>query len=173
VKEFLNFMVWICGFILIATGCIFLAKGGLILSILFMIFGLLCFKSFRQKIFGIKGSIRRPVENIEKYLGKNAIEYGMRNSNPDVTGDLPAIFYDPLDSESLKALSGHTIKYWITMADSLVRDAHIEADGQVQFFDEPFEVMGEKLMFPGDTSLGASKANIRECRCIVVYRTIK
>ncbi|MFD1423417.1 phage minor head protein [Laceyella tengchongensis] len=45
------------------------------------------------------------------------------------------------------------------------RPWHLEADGQIKRLDEPFEVNGEKLMFPGDTSLGATADNIVNCRC--------
>jgi hypothetical protein len=45
------------------------------------------------------------------------------------------------------------------------REWHLEADGQIRSLDEPFEVNGEQLLFPGDTSLGASADNIINCRC--------
>ncbi|MBA4543985.1 hypothetical protein H1164_13935 [Thermoactinomyces daqus] len=45
------------------------------------------------------------------------------------------------------------------------RPWHLEADGQIKQLDEPFVVNGEKLMFPGDTSLGATADNIVNCRC--------
>jgi uncharacterized protein with gpF-like domain len=56
-------------------------------------------------------------------------------------------------------------KEWVAILDNVTRDAHAVADGQVQPFDQPYIVMNEKLMFPGDTSLGASMANIANCRC--------
>jgi hypothetical protein len=36
--------------------------------------------------------------------------------------------------------------------------------------DEPFVVDGEQLMFPGDTSMGATARNIVNCRCTCIFR---
>jgi hypothetical protein len=51
-----------------------------------------------------------------------------------------------------------------------VRPAHAEAEAMYIDdpipIDDPFEVMGEQLMFPGDDSLGASLENIINCQCI-------
>ena len=41
------------------------------------------------------------------------------------------------------------------------------ADGKRVGVDEAFTVGGEKLMFPGDRSHGASGWNIYNCRCAV------
>ena len=41
------------------------------------------------------------------------------------------------------------------------------ADGQRVGVNEPFIVDGEKLMFPGDASMGASGKNFYNCRCTV------
>jgi len=59
-------------------------------------------------------------------------------------------------------------KEWVTMGDEKVRDAHVGADSQVRDVNEPFDVGGEQLMFPGDTSLGASAGNVINCRCASV-----
>lgn len=64
---------------------------------------------------------------------------------------------------------------WITARDARVRSPatgskfdHQKADGQVRKVGKPFGVSGEKLLFPGDRSLGASAGNIVNCRCTVV-----
>jgi hypothetical protein len=56
-------------------------------------------------------------------------------------------------------------KVWIAILDNVTRDAHAIADGQTVAFNEPYTVMGEQLMYPRDTSLGASADNIINCRC--------
>lgn len=56
-------------------------------------------------------------------------------------------------------------KEWITVGDERVREAHIMADSQVQTLNQSFEVGGEQLRWPGDTSLGASPGNVINCRC--------
>lgn len=64
-------------------------------------------------------------------------------------------------------------KEWLTARDDAVRGeepddkfSHVEADGQIKEADEPFEVGGEELMFPGDPS--GSAGNIVNCRCTVL-----
>lgn len=56
-------------------------------------------------------------------------------------------------------------KVWVAILDEKTRNAHAMADFQDRPYDKPFDVMGEQLMFPGDTSLGASKKNVINCRC--------
>ncbi len=62
------------------------------------------------------------------------------------------------------------VKDWMSLRDDRVRDDHAEADGQTVPIDEPFEVGGDQLMFPGDTSLGAGPEELINCRCSVGYR---
>lgn len=56
-------------------------------------------------------------------------------------------------------------KRWMAIHDNRTRHDHALADGQIVMNDMPFEVGGEYLMFPGDTSMGASGWNIYNCRC--------
>lgn len=60
-------------------------------------------------------------------------------------------------------------KIWVTVGDSVVRPAHVSADGQEQLAIHPFLVGGEKLDRPGDTSMGASAGNVINCRCSADY----
>lgn len=108
-----------------------------------------------------------------KYEEANAVAYTLSSDTTGAIETAPAEFYNPLEGEDLTDLKGYTIKYWVTMSDNLVREAHQAAEGQVQFADEPFTVMGEELMMPGDTSMGASAANICNCRCTAVYEYIE
>ena len=61
---------------------------------------------------------------------------------------------------------------WIATPDERTRDAHADADGQTVQLDEPFEVDGEEMMFPGDDSLGASAENLIQCRCTEAYQVV-
>lgn len=63
------------------------------------------------------------------------------------------------------------VKTWDAVLDSSTRAAHADADGQEQPVSQPFYVGGQELMFPGDTSRGASTWNIINCRCGVSYDT--
>ncbi len=60
-------------------------------------------------------------------------------------------------------------KEWNTVGDERVRRAHANADFQQRDQDKPFNVGGEQLKYPGDTSLGASLGNIINCRCAALY----
>ena len=62
---------------------------------------------------------------------------------------------------------------WIATQDSRTRDTHAAAHGQVKPLDEPFDVGGSQLMFPGDWSLGADANEIIQCRCAEVYSVVR
>jgi hypothetical protein len=62
-------------------------------------------------------------------------------------------------------------KEWVTAGDEIVRRSpfsHVAADGQKVNIDESFNVGGELLRIPGDTSQGASLSNVLGCRCASV-----
>jgi HK97 family phage portal protein len=52
---------------------------------------------------------------------------------------------------------------WLATNDDRTRDDHAEADGQVKPINEPFDVGGEQLMYPGDPA--GSAENTIQCRC--------
>lgn len=56
-------------------------------------------------------------------------------------------------------------KRWVATKDMRTRYNHAAADGQTVDYDKPYIVGGEKLMFPGDGSMGASAGNLYNCRC--------
>jgi hypothetical protein len=60
-------------------------------------------------------------------------------------------------------------KEWLTQLDGREREAHNAANGQTVAKAQPFFVDGEQLLWPGDTSLGASAGNVIQCRCTQVY----
>lgn len=67
---------------------------------------------------------------------------------------------------------GTAEKVWRSQGDSRVRTGdfnHLSADGQRVPADQPFTVSGESLMWPGDTSMGASIGNVINCRCSAIY----
>lgn len=65
--------------------------------------------------------------------------------------------------------SGKTEKQWKTMKDFRVRKTHREVDDVVIPISEPFVVGDSLMLFPRDTSLGASMEQIAGCRCIASY----
>lgn len=57
---------------------------------------------------------------------------------------------------------------WDSAGDNRVRPSHKLMDGQQVGLNEPFtSPKGDKLMYPGDASLGASADEIVDCRCRV------
>lgn len=81
------------------------------------------------------------------------------------------------NNEAAKATGLDLIKEWVTTKDDRTRGDdpadpfdHLDADGQTQKLDDSFNVSGESLDFPGDSSHGASAGNIINCRCATVFR---
>lgn len=61
-----------------------------------------------------------------------------------------------------------TVRIWDSAGDSRVRHMHKLLDGQKVGLDEPFIAAdGSKMMYPGDTSLGAPGSETINCRCRV------
>lgn len=62
-------------------------------------------------------------------------------------------------------------KQWWANLDSRVRNSHRAVHGVIIDRDQPFELDGGDLMFPGDDSLGASAGELINCRCVCRYFT--
>lgn len=75
--------------------------------------------------------------------------------------------YTPiLEGQVLKETGTASVKkIWHSTLDMVTRPAHIFADGQITEVEDPFIVGAQKMMFPGDDSLGADAGNIINCRC--------
>lgn len=57
---------------------------------------------------------------------------------------------------------------WSATGDNRTRITHKKADGQIRKKGEPFIVGGYKLLYPGDTSLGAPAKEVISCRCTLI-----
>jgi 2'-5' RNA ligase len=57
------------------------------------------------------------------------------------------------------------VKQWQTRRDTKVREAHADANGQIQFLDDPFDVAGVQMQFPGDPT--APIGLLANCRCVL------
>lgn len=63
-----------------------------------------------------------------------------------------------------------TKKVWLSTQDDRTRDLHIAVDGQkVPNLETPFNVGGDEMQYPGDSSMGAAASNTINCRCTVIY----
>lgn len=68
-----------------------------------------------------------------------------------------------------KDATGWVQKEWNSLMDGRERTWHHNAHTQKRPVADPFDVGPDQLRFPGDTELGASLANIINCRCFLVY----
>ncbi len=60
---------------------------------------------------------------------------------------------------------------WDATSDDRTRDSHLFMDGQKRMQGEPFvSSTGARMMFPGDTSLGAGPEDLLNCRCFRIQR---
>lgn len=60
-------------------------------------------------------------------------------------------------------------KRWIATTDGRVREDHLAMNGVEVPQDSPFIMPnGDRLMFPGDISLGASPESVINCRCTII-----
>ncbi len=78
---------------------------------------------------------------------------------------------DSSTDDALIAIVALAQKMWKNVGDNRVRTGkfdHRQPDGQIRPVALPFEVSGELLMYPGDTSLGASTGNVAGCRCSAI-----
>jgi 2'-5' RNA ligase len=73
-----------------------------------------------------------------------------------------------IDAMRLSGLVTH--KTWIAAMDARTRESHADADGQEVGLDEPFDVAGWSLDFPGDP-IGPPEEVIN-CRCTMGYEVV-
>ena len=59
------------------------------------------------------------------------------------------------------------VKVWVSVEDDETRISHIEADGEKEDMNAPFQIGGSSLQFPGDPS--GEAAEVINCRCVLVY----
>lgn len=60
-------------------------------------------------------------------------------------------------------------KRWVATTDGRVREDHLAMNGVEVPQDSPFIMPnGDRLMFPGDISLGASPESVINCRCTII-----
>lgn len=119
----------------------------------------------------------------ESANGGSAIENGKDNSKKESTNDR---WYTSPDrakfiaeneantsanrKENEDAIkNGYNFKTWKTKRDLHVRPTHSEIDGLKIPIEDAFLVGNSEMMFPKDTSLGASAEEIVNCRCTIKY----
>jgi uncharacterized protein with gpF-like domain len=77
-----------------------------------------------------------------------------------------------LGARTASALTGRPVeKRWQSVIDTRTRDKHRRANGQTRPLDQPFNIGGVPMEYPGDPNGGAS--NTINCRCSLVFRLKK
>ena len=61
---------------------------------------------------------------------------------------------------------GDVTREWDSSGDARTRETHVRADGQIVRGNEPFNVGGYQLRYPGDSSMGAPAEETILCRCL-------
>jgi len=123
------------------------------------------------------GQINEAVEKSKEFLKLDKLPLSEPQEDlMNVIIDNTKKIVDPIDDrediESIKDEAdklGYTIRRWTTMGDGKVRESHQQVDGQERGLDEPFDLPGGKLRWPGDNGLGASLAETINCRCSEVF----
>lgn len=72
-------------------------------------------------------------------------------------------------SYNIAKYQGYRHKQWLTMKDEKVRIAHALVDGQTVGIDDYFVVGGYEMLYPMDTSRGATPDMTQNCRCVCEY----
>lgn len=118
----------------------------------------------------IQNQINKTINEVLEVTDKNpSTDYYTSPARAAIiaVNDVNAIGNYELAEQAIK--EGKTTKRWDTMKDERVRHNHVMADGLEVDIDKPFEVGTSKLMFPCDTSMGASAEEIVNCRCVCIY----
>lgn len=116
-------------------------------------------------------SVPQISRRIEELYGRNVSTRSTLIARTEVIGASNAASYMGAKSTGLTLN-----KQWLSSRDSRTRATHrlgSGVDGQERPMDQPFDLPGGQLMWPGDTSLGASGAETVACRCTITYVRVK
>lgn len=64
-------------------------------------------------------------------------------------------------------------KTFLSTPGERTRESHAAADGQERALDEPYEIAGYQLRFPGDSSMGAPPEETISCRCSETFAVLE
>jgi hypothetical protein len=108
------------------------------------------------------------IENIATTETQSSSESTKLMESATLSGEDPKKILTPI-----LPIVSKTMKMWKTVGDNLVRPIHKAANNQRRELNKAFDVGGEQLMYPGDSSLGATAKNISHCRCSQLFRIIR
>ena len=75
----------------------------------------------------------------------------------------------PRDALAPTMVASQAMKDWYDVGDGKVRGGHHKWEVKPVPITMPYIVNGQRLMYPGDTSMGASLKNTANCRCTSTY----
>ena len=110
-------------------------------------------------------SIPRIATRLAKTVGEKDRKAAIRNARTMTTGVENAARIDGL--ERAKSMGIDVQKQWLATIDDRTRHEHRILDGQTRDSDEPFEVDGYEIMFPGDPDC-KEPSMIYNCRCSLI-----
>lgn len=87
-----------------------------------------------------------------------------------VNGQTQAVVEEARGIEAgIAAGNRQLFKRWSTMNDHMVRNSHVDAEGQERHITQPYDIGASRLMFPGDSSMGADLSEVINCRCSSIF----
>lgn len=118
------------------------------------------------------------IDDYARQISKDIVRATEENQDDDYyTSNDRAVFVAENEANSIgnykqqsdAVKDGKKYKTWISQRDNKVRHTHSAVDGKRIGIFEEFLVGESSMMFPKDTSLGASAEEIVNCRCVVHY----
>jgi len=110
-------------------------------------------------------TIPQIAKRIVNTTGERSYSSAVRNARTAYTGAQNAGRMEGL--HQAQELGIKVKKQWMATLDDRTRDTHAELDGQIRDVDEPFEVDGMEIDYPGDPT--ADPSLVYNCRCTLVY----
>lgn len=109
-------------------------------------------------------SIPKMAKRITNEMGERNFANATRYARTSMTGAQNAGRADAY--KRAKGMGIEMTQMWVATLDGRTRHEHRQLDGQVAEVDEPFEIDGEKIRFPGDPQ--APGYLIWNCRCTTI-----
>jgi len=72
-------------------------------------------------------------------------------------------------SQAAESVGANGTKTWLHTTSIEPRETHLDTVGTTIDIDEPFDVGGVSMLYPGDQSLGAGPEDVINCKCGVSY----
>lgn len=110
----------------------------------------------------------QPYARIARHISERA-DVSFANAKRIVRTEAHRIQEESADDarRAAKAKGADVVKQWDASLDARTRPAHRRLDGQIRELDEPFEVDGREVMYPGQFGDPAQDCN---CRCVALTR---